>query len=116
MKLKKIAFFAVIFISAIIINNLVHSIYTLWQKKAVISQAQQELGKVQKRNQDLKSKLSLVNKPQFVEEQARNKLFLVKPGEGIIVIPSQYLQASSSATPAPPDIRPNWKKWWDVFF
>src|SRR5258707_748019 len=108
MKLKKIGFFAIIFISAIIINNLVHSIYTLWQKKALISQSAQELSREEKRNQDLKKQLALAGKPEFIEEQARDKLFLVKPGEGVIVMPSQYIQASPSAAPVPSDTRPNW--------
>ena len=116
MKLKQLGFFAIIFVSVIIINNLSHSIYTLWQKKSLLLDARQELVIEQTHNQGLKKQLAIVNKPQFIEEQARDKLFLVRPGEGVIVIPSEYLQASPSAVPKPPDTRPNWQKWWDVFF
>jgi hypothetical protein len=81
-----------------------------------MSQAQSELEKEKKENQTLKKKLAESKKTQFVEEEARNKLFLAKPGEGVLVIPSQYLHASSSGVKKIADTRPNWQKWWDTFF
>jgi cell division protein FtsB len=115
MTLKKIVFFGIIIASFFIMNSLIHSIYTLWQKNTLMTQAQAELEKEKKENQTLKKKLSEAKKTQFVEEEARNNLFLAKPGEGVLVIPSQYLHASPSAKKIA-DIRPNWQKWWDVFF
>lgn len=92
-----------------------HSIYTLWQKEHLILKANAELGKEKRDWESLKQKLISVQKPQFVEEEARNKLLLSKPGEGVIVIPTQF-DASPSAMPKPKDTRPNWKKWWETFF
>ena len=114
MSLKKILFFCVLLISLLIINNLVHSIYTLWQKEHLITAAKADLGKEKKEWQTLQGQLKEVKEPQFVEEEARNKLLLAKPGEGIIVIPTQ--PASASAKPVARDTRQNWQKWWDVFF
>lgn len=114
MPIKKIVFFVILLASLFTINNLVHSIYTLWHKETLIEKAKIELEKEKKENQTLKQKLTVVRKPQFVEEEARNKLFLAKPGEGILVLPTTH--ASPSAAPTPQDIRPNWKKWWDKFF
>jgi len=114
MSIKKIVFFVILIASLFTINNLAHSIYTLWHKESLIEKAKTEIEKEKKENQTLKQKLSVVRKPQFVEEEARDKLFLAKPGEGIIVLPT--MQASPSATPTPQDSRSNWKKWWDTFF
>lgn len=113
---KKIAFFIVIVLLLFTINNLAHSIYATWEKQDLIVKAQQELEEAKFENQELRRELARVSKPEFVESEARDKLLLAKPGEGIIVIPSTQLEASPSAAPPPPDTRPNYQKWWEVFF
>ncbi|HSW48257.1 MAG TPA: septum formation initiator family protein [Candidatus Saccharimonadales bacterium] len=113
---KKIAFFIIIIASIFIINNLVRSIYTLWQKKNLVVNAKQDVDREKAENEELKRKLAKVEKPEFVEEQARDKLFMSKPGEGVIVLSQKDLEATISAKPKPVDTRPNWKKWWDLFF
>lgn len=116
MFVKRLVFFGIIIISLFIINNLVHSIYGLWQKKTVIMKAEQELNQQTKENLELKNKLVVVKKPQFVEEEARNRLFLAKPGEGIVLIPSRALEATSASKFRSSDAQPNWQKWWELFF
>ncbi len=116
MALKKIAFFGSIIISLFVINSLIHSIYTLWQKQHLVVRARQDLEKEQQQQQQLQRQLSIVQKPQFVEEEARNKLFLAKPGEGVIVISKDALHASKSGKDTSQDTRPNWKRWWELFF
>ncbi len=113
---KKIVFLIIIIISLLIINNLAHSIYSLWQKKHLVVDARSELEKQKKENDDLKKKLSVIEKPQFIEEEARNKLFLAKPGDNVIVVSQKDLEASVSSKLNLPDKRPNWEKWWDLFF
>lgn len=114
MPIKKIVFFSILIVSFFIINNLVHSIYMLWQKEQLVIEAKSEINKEKKEWESLKQRLETARKPQFVEEEARNKLLMAKPGEGVIVIPT--IQASPSAKPVAKDIRPNWQKWWEVFF
>lgn len=113
---KKIAFFVGIGILLLTINNLAHSIYGTWQKQGLVVKAQQELDTAKLENQELRKELARVSKPDFVEAEARDKLLLAKPGEGIIVIPTNAMVASPSAIPTPPDRRPNYQKWWEVFF
>lgn len=45
MSAKKIVFFIILISSLFIINNLVHSIYTLWQKKHLVVDMQAEVEK-----------------------------------------------------------------------
>jgi len=94
MSARKILFFIIIIVSLLIINNLTHSIYSLWQKKHLVVDARLELEKQQKENEAI----------------------MAKPGDGIVVVSQKDLEASSSAKIKPPDTRPNWKKWWDLFF
>ena len=117
MLIKKIGYLVFIIICIVIINGLVTSILNLWQKHELVDHSEQTLANERKKNIELKKKLKTVPSLQFIEEEARNKLFLVKKGEEIIVVaPTTYLQSSSSATEKQIDPRPYWKQWWDMFF
>ena len=113
--MKKLLFFVGILIALFIIYGLVQSIISLSQKSSVIEQARLELQKEEEKNKDLKRQLTKVKDPSFVEQEARNKLFLVKPNEQVVLIPSP------SPTPIPESERqktlqkPNWQEWYEYF-
>lgn len=113
--MKKILFIVAIVASVFIINSLVRSIYDLWGKQDLITKAQDELAREKRENLDLRSKLSKAQSNQFVEEEARNKLLLVKPGEEQVILP-QDLLVSQSSQRKNIDKRSNFRKWWDLFF
>lgn len=95
------------------INDLTRSIYDIWQKKDFVMQAQKELDFQKQENQRLKSALSYSQTPEFIEKEARDKLFMVKQGEQKVLIP-QELENSKEEQGKNKD--PNWKKWWNLFF
>ena len=111
---KKIVFFSIVLVLLLTINNLIHSIYATWQKQDLIIQAQQNLAAEKEENNKLKKNIAQVNKPQFIESEARDKLLLAKPGENIVILPKNQLSISPPPS-KPSDTRPNWKKWWDLF-
>jgi cell division protein FtsB len=111
--MKKISFIIIVVVLILIINNLIASIWDIWQKKDVVSQAQKELSHQKQENQRLKSALSYAKTPEFIEKEARDKLFMVKEGEQKVLLP----QASEN----PQELSnknndPNWKKWIKLFF
>ena len=108
--MKKIIYISVVFVLLLVINGLARSIYDLWIKRDVVKEAQQNLEKEKMQNQKLKKELSKVGTKEFVEEEARNKLFLVKPDEKVVIVPV----ASKSAEKKEPP-KPNWRKWVDLF-
>lgn len=113
--MKRIGFSIFVIVSLVIIYNFVHSIYTLLHKKDVLVQAQLQLKQVKQENTNLKKQLQTVKSSEFVEEQARDKLFLVKPGESTVVIPKNLLPTPT----LPPEKRaeePNWTKWLELFW
>lgn len=116
MKFKRIFFIITILASIFIINNLIQSIYTLWSKKQLVLNMKNEAEKEIEENKELKKKLNIVEKPQFIEKEARDKLFLAKPGDEIVVLSEKDLKASQEVKPKPKDTRPNWRKWWELFF
>ncbi|HSA83752.1 MAG TPA: septum formation initiator family protein [Patescibacteria group bacterium] len=115
MHIKKIGFFVILIASLFVINSFIHSIYSLWQKNDLLVKAQQNLTREKQQQELLKKRLTEVNKPEFIEEEARNKLFLVKPGEQVVVLPDAVLSASAGGNKKHQDTRPNWKKWWELF-
>jgi cell division protein FtsB len=95
--MKKAVYIIVVIVLILMINGLLHSIYDIWHKQDLVTSAQKQLDREKLLNQKLKGELSYAQTPQFLEEQAHNKLFLVKPGEQEVLI-SPDLKKSSSET------------------
>ena len=112
--MKKAIFIVGLLISLIIINNSIRSIYSLWQKRDLLTEAGRVLQKEKAKNASLKGKLQEVDKPEFVEKEARDKLFLVKPGEQIVLVPKE--QKKEEKNPVARSQKPNWQQWWELFF
>ena len=112
--MKKAAFVLIVLILLFIINGLLHSIYDLWHKQDLLTSAQKQLSQEKLQNQKLKGDLSFVQTPQFIEEQAHDKLFLVKPGEQEVLI-APDLKNKNQPQKKIEDV-PNWQKWLDLFF
>ena len=84
--MKKVLFLTIVVILLFIINNLVRSIYDIWQKKDFVTEAQGELSFQKQENQRLKSALSYSKTQEFIEREARDKLFMVKKGEQRVLL------------------------------
>jgi len=110
---KKILYIATVIILLVLINNLVHSIYDLWHKQDLLTSSEKRLELDKEKNVKLKAELSYVQSQAFIEEQARDKLFMSKPGEQDVLIPQNLIQPDKVASK--PDTRPNWQKWMDLF-
>ena len=105
--MKRVGFLIVVIVSLIIINGLIHSIYSLWNKQDLIKDANNRLAQEKSENARLKARLKEVNSPEFIEEEARNKLFLVKPGESPVILPD----LSPTPKPKKEENIPNYQKW-----
>jgi cell division protein FtsB len=112
--MKKAGFILIVLILLFIINGLAHSIYDLWHKQDLVTSAQKQLSEEKLQNQKLKAGLSYVKTQQFIEEQAHDKLFLVKPGEQEVLI-SKTLQNQNQVQKQAQNT-PNWQKWFQLFF
>jgi cell division protein FtsB len=108
---KKFLQIAAIIVLVLIANGLAHSNYDLWHKQDLITSAQQNLEREKIRNEKLKSDLKIAQTPEFIESEARNKLFLTKEGEKEVLISKKEVKAEVKT----PNL-PNWKKWLDLFF
>ena len=110
--MKKTLYIGAIVIIIIIINGFAHSIYDLWSKKDLITSAQKKLDEEKLKNQKLKGELSYVQTKEFIESEARNKLFLQKPGEKEIIVPAIVQKDNPKAQAQ----KQNWQKWLELFW
>ncbi len=112
--MKKITFFISIILFLFIINNFYHSIHRLWQKQDLVVTARKELAREKQEQRMLQQQLEKVEHPAYLEQEARNSLFLVKPGEQVIVLPASGGQEEETQQEiAPPD--PVWLQWYKLF-
>jgi len=111
---KKAAYLIAVVVLLFIINGLVGSIFDLLGKQDVVKEAQRKLEAEKAKNAKLKAEYDLAQRKQFVEEEARNKLFWVKEGELNVIIPPDLIPSESQAKPQKQD--PFWKQWLNLFF
>ncbi len=113
--MKKIIYFVVIILLLFIINNFFHSIYSLWQKQDLITEARNDLAQARPERKTLEQELQKVQESTYIEEEARNKLFLVKPGEQVVVLPEVSTQPEA-ASREEEEPEPAWLQWYKLFF
>lgn len=106
-----------------LIISLTQSIYSLTSKNDELEKANQKVEAELRKNSQLISQLSQSSDKKFIEQQAREKLGMSKPGETIVVVPegavSQIASISASLSASfydRGDETPNWQKWWNLFF
>lgn len=112
--MKKIAYVLIIVGLLLIINSLSHSIIDLWSKQDLVKNAQLKLDQEKKENKELKNRLKIVQDRSFIESEARDKLFMVKPGEKEVILPSGTKDENKAAQNE--SEKENWQKWISLFF
>ena len=106
--MKRLLFLLAVIVCLVIINQLARSIYDLWNKKDLVVSAQKDLEREKKENITLKERLAYVKTPRFIEEEARDKLFLVKPGEEGVIIPKELITAKKTVKV---EAKSPWREW-----
>jgi cell division protein FtsB len=111
--MKRILYLIVVVGLILVNNSLIHSVIELWNKQNVVKEAQIKLDAEKAENTELKNQLSYVQTNAFIENEARDKLFLVKPGESEVLISKDLLSSGKpKITQAP---KPVWQQWVDLF-
>ena len=87
-----------------------------------IDKLQTEINNLESRNTELASLIEYFKSMDFVEEVARTKLNLRKPGEHIIIVPEEQVEESGLTKQLTSLIKTeiktvsNPKRWWSYFF
>lgn len=115
--IRKIVVAVIVTVVLIIAYNLLVQITDALKSEGRLSAQAETVYQLEARNKQLKNKLTQVLSPEFIEEQARNKLGLGKAGETMVIIPEEKLKSVMGASQSAQVIRlPNWLGWWRVFF
>lgn len=115
--IKKIALGAIFLVSLIIAYNLINQIINTTKSGDRLSQAADTVYKLELKNKELKKKLTQIQSPDFIEQQARDKLGLSKKGETLFIIPEETLRLVLGASQSAQEVRlPNWLGWLKVFW
>lgn len=111
-----------ILIGVIVLTYITYSfsvrIYTALKAADRLTEAVNKLHRLEVKNTELKNQLKMVSSPDFIEQQARNKLNLAKEGETIVVISEDKLKQilRSSKDILEEQNLPNYLGWWKLFF
>ena len=111
--MKKFLPILIILFLVFTIKNNISGIFKTLENENTAENLKQKLAQEQKKNQFLKERLFYVKTNQFVEEEAREKLGMSRPGEYIVIAPTS---APLNREQIEVNTKPNWQKWWELFF
>lgn len=116
---KQVVWISLIVCGVGVLGQLAYSSYSLWKKQDIANVREVYLKTLEQDQVTYKNDLSKSLKAGYIEQEARNKLGLAKPGETVVIMP----EATRSGNQTEPSkeiqsepIMPNWKKWWKLFF
>lgn len=114
---KRLLLLAVATVIVYLTSATVSRSYQLYQLKREEASLRKDIATQQARQEALLPEKGRVSSDSFVEKVAREELNLIKPGEtAVIVLTSQPTTGSETEEKALPERRPNWRRWWDLFF
>lgn len=114
---KKISLVFGLIISLIITWNIINQIISTLKSGDRFKEATDKFHSLEVKNKELKENLERVKNPRFIEEQARDKLGLVKEGETLVIIPQEKIDSILGLTKKVEEIRlPNWQGWLRLFW
>ncbi len=88
------------------------NIWRIFKTGDRLTGAQQQLNAAKKERSELQKRLTWVQSPEFVEQEAREKLSMGRPGEVVVILPKAEQE---SGRVEEQEKKPNWKKWWDLY-
>lgn len=113
---KRIISFIILIVGIGLIINFSRDILRLLKTGDRVQQTQLRVEELEKENLELRGLKEYYQSEEFIEEQARNKLNLVREGETIVILPPNVEELIGWKEEEKPQEVPNWKKWWRLFF
>lgn len=115
MKANKIVKVVIVVVGIGLIFSLSRNIYRLLKAGEQVQKAQLQLEETEKEYQALFEKKEYYQSEEFIEQEARNRLNLGKPGETVVILPPNVGELEEIASNVAPEL-PNWQRWLKLFF
>lgn len=80
-----------------------------------IKSTEDKVAQLEKEEKGLVEKKEYYQSDEFVEQEARNKLNMARPGETVVVLPPKKEESKENLENVVTQL-PNWGKWWKLFF
>ena len=115
---RKVITFIILIIGVSLIVNLSRDVARLLGAGEQVGKAQRKVEELEKEHQELVMKEEYFQSPEFIEEEARNKLSMAREEETIVILPPNvedlvgFLEEETNEE----EQLPNWKRWWKLFF
>lgn len=109
---KKGAMFLILVVLIFLIRSLTLSIISMYDRSQILKDLKAQETQKKREQAYLSQKLYFAKTDMFVEDEARQKLGLVRSGEQIVVDQKIGLTRPKSE----PEVLPNWQRWWNLFF
>lgn len=112
-------------IAFLISISLGKEVYRKYQIQKEISAMEEEIKKIDSKNQDMSKMIEYFKSEAFLEVEARKKLNMKKPEEKVVIftddinketIDTQTPQPNTNQESAPEAELANYQKWWGYFF
>lgn len=113
---KRIIQVVIIIIGLILIIKLLGDIFRLLKAGEQVRLAGEKVYQLEKEKKELQGKHQYYQSEEFIEEEARNKLNMARPGETIVILPSNLGELVGKSRPSPSGNIPNWQKWLKLFW
>ena len=105
----------IIIVGIILIIKLCGDILRLRRVTDQVKLAKKKVEQLEDEKRELLKKKEYYQSEEFIEQEARNKLNMARPGETIVVLP-QAVDKSSGPGEKKTEEFQNWQKWWKLFF
>jgi len=105
----------IIVIGIVLIVSLSRSILKMFRAKDELKLAEQKIEELQKEAAILTEKKDFYQSEEFIEQEARNKLNMVKEGETVVVLPPNLKELLGGRENQPQILLPNWRQWLNLF-
>jgi len=113
---KRLLRIIIIFLGVILIGKFTKDLRRLLSATQQIKKAEERVAKLEEQRKQLSEKYQYYQTPEFIEEEARNKLNMAKPGETIVILPNNLNELLNHRQKFQENSLPNWRKWWKLFF
>ena len=94
-----------------LIVSLSRNIWHLWSSGAQVEEAEAQLRVLARENYELSQQAQIAERPENIEKEIREKLYLNKPGETVVMLPDKLPNLQGEAKKEEPVELPNWEKW-----
>jgi len=105
----------IIIVGIILIVSLSRSILKMFKARDELKLAEQKIEELQKEAASLTEKKEFYQSEEFIEQEARNKLNMVKEGETVVVLPPNVKEILGEKEVQPQTSVPNWRQWLNLF-